>query len=124
MYPDAFARETELALTKTLKQTVIIAVPLLRRSTDYDSETPGSKRRETKLGVLIGNTRKRSTSLQGDNRQQIPASNGFSEAPVMSQVAVNDGGVVNNSPGLCFRMVNNSPGAIVERFSMLCMLFP
>ncbi|KAL8197870.1 hypothetical protein R6Q57_030158 [Mikania cordata] len=31
--------------------------------------------------------------LEGDNRQRIPASNGFSEAPVMSQVAVNDGGV-------------------------------
>ncbi|KAL8232920.1 hypothetical protein R6Q57_002698 [Mikania cordata] len=38
---------------------VIIAVPLLRRSTGYDSETSVSKRRETKLGVSIGNTRKR-----------------------------------------------------------------
>ncbi|KAL8226523.1 hypothetical protein R6Q57_016355 [Mikania cordata] len=116
---------------------------------------PGSKRRETKLGVSIGNTRKRKShaskrsvttfiqadmgnfrrmvqevtgvklpmvkpeliwqpfvnrlqrllptldisdyllQLQCENRQQIQASNGFSEAPVLSQVLVNDGDVLD-----------------------------
>ncbi|KAL8208814.1 hypothetical protein R6Q57_008226 [Mikania cordata] len=176
-YPYAFAGDTELAITKALQQTFFnqsqlnhpISHSFLANQSDYcsttastvtgsDSETPGSKRRETKLGVSIGNTRKRKSraskrsvttfiqadqanfrqmvqevtgvklpastvvkpepiwqpfvnrlqgllptldtsdyllQLQGGNRQQIPASNGFSEAPATSQVAVNGGGVVD-----------------------------
>ncbi|KAD5317838.1 hypothetical protein R6Q59_033158 [Mikania micrantha] len=175
-YSDAFAGDTELAITKALQQTFFnqsqlnhpISPSFLANQSDYcsttastvtgsDSETLGSKRRETKLGVSIGNRKRKSRAskrsvttfiqadpanfrqmvqevtgvklpastvvkpepirqpfvnrlqgllptldtsdyllqLQGGNRQQIPASNGFSDAPAMSQVAVNGGGVVD-----------------------------